>query len=239
MLTISPWHGVTTVVMGNCGFGVAPTRPEHRELDPAHARERRGHVPRRARGRPRRRLAVRDVPAVPRRDRAARHRDQRRRAASATRRVRLYVMGEEATEREATADEIARDARASSREALAAGALGFATSKSPTHVGYARQAGAEPRRRRSTRSSALAGALGERGPRHHAGDDRAAASSSRSSRPSPRATGRPVTWTALLAGMLGPGCAPDVLEQSAGAVQRGRRRWCRRSRAGRSTSSSS
>ncbi len=50
-------------------------RPDH-----AHARERRGHVARGAARGHRPGLAVRDLPAVPRRDRAPRHRDQRRRA---------------------------------------------------------------------------------------------------------------------------------------------------------------
>ena len=32
VLAPSSWHGVTSVVMGNCGFGVAPTLPEHRDI---------------------------------------------------------------------------------------------------------------------------------------------------------------------------------------------------------------
>src|SRR3954466_5721860 len=31
-LTPSSWHGVTSVVAGNCGFTIAPCRPEHRDL---------------------------------------------------------------------------------------------------------------------------------------------------------------------------------------------------------------
>jgi len=31
-VTPSPWHGVTSVVVGNCGVGIAPCRPADREI---------------------------------------------------------------------------------------------------------------------------------------------------------------------------------------------------------------
>jgi len=217
MLTISPWHGVTTVVMGNCGFGVAPTRPEHRGLVMRTLEKVEGMS-----------LAALEeglgatwpfetfpeyLDAVERRGTAINvavllgHTP-----------LRLYVMGEAATERAATPDEVAR-MRALVREALDAGAIGFATSKASTHVGY----GGRPvpsRLAEFGEIEALAQALGDAG----RGILQATVGRDlffKEFETLARATGRPVTWTALLAGMMGPGSHRELLEKSRALTRQG------------------
>jgi len=135
MLSISPWHGVTSVVIGNCGFGIAPTRPEHRDLILRTLESVEGMSLAALRA---------GVGAEWPFESFAEFLDAIEARGTAIHvgalvghtPVRLYALGEEATEREASESEI-RLMQRLVREALAAGALGFATSKAPTHVGYA------------------------------------------------------------------------------------------------------
>ncbi|HXJ36154.1 MAG TPA: amidohydrolase family protein [Candidatus Eisenbacteria bacterium] len=217
MLSISPWHGVTTVVMGNCGFGVAPTRPAHRGLILRTLEKVEGMS-----------LACLEagcgsdwpfetfpeyLDAVERRGMAINVG-----ALIGHTPVRLYVMGEEATERPATDDEIAR-MRAIVRDAVAAGAIGFASSKAPTHVGYA----GKPVPSRVAEFEELrqvAGALGELGRgvlQMTAGPGLFFEQFTQLA----TETGRTLTWTALLAGMMGPGSHRMFLEQSEAIVKQG------------------
>ena len=127
--TPSPWHGVTTVVMGNCGFTLAPCRPSDRHtimrllsfvegmpLDTLQAA-----IPWEWESYPefldaleRGGLGVNVASFI---------------GHSA---IRLHVMGAAALEREATGEERAAMA-ALVREGVAAGAIGWSTSFAPTH----------------------------------------------------------------------------------------------------------
>src|SRR5206468_12609162 len=148
MLTISPWHGVTSVVMGNCGFGVAPTRPAHRDLVLRTLESVEGMSLEALRAGigaawPFESFAE-FLAAIERRGTAI-----NAGALVGHTPVRLYVMGEEATEREASDEEIAA-MRVLVRDALRAGALGFARSRRPTSAG--RDARCRAGWRRGTRS---------------------------------------------------------------------------------------
>src|SRR4029450_10468006 len=124
MLSISPWHGVTTVVMGNCGFGVAPTRRADRDLVLRTLERVEG-------------MSLDALLAGVGRDwpfeSFAEFLDAIEARGTAINvgalvghtPVRLHVLGDEASDREATADEIAA-MRALVRAALPAGSLRFA-----------------------------------------------------------------------------------------------------------------
>jgi N-acyl-D-aspartate/D-glutamate deacylase len=130
--TPSSWHGVTTVVMGNCGVGIAPCRPAAREI------------------------AMRDlvnVEAIPFEvlnagitwdwetfpqymDAAAKRKPALNLAFLAPLTpFRHYVMGEESMDRAATPDETSRIKNLLS-EAVEAGAFGFSSTLLNQHMGF-------------------------------------------------------------------------------------------------------
>jgi len=131
-LTPSAFHGVTTVVAGNCGFSIAPTRPEHRDLIARTLENVEDmDVAALAAGVPWDDFASfpEYLAAVGRLPLGLNYTAYVGHTA-----LRLYVMGDDAYERAATPEEIER-MRTELREALAAGAAGFATSLAPTHRG--------------------------------------------------------------------------------------------------------
>ncbi|MGE0862065.1 MAG: amidohydrolase family protein [Gammaproteobacteria bacterium] len=130
--TPSPWHGVTSVVLGNCGVGLAPCRPETREI------------------------AMRDlvnVEAIPfevlergitwdwetfpefMQAAAARQPGLNLAFLAPLTPFRHYVMGDASMERAATPDETARIATLLG-EAMDAGAVGFSSTVLNQHMGY-------------------------------------------------------------------------------------------------------
>jgi N-acyl-D-aspartate/D-glutamate deacylase len=191
-LTSSCWHGVTSVIAGNCGFSIAPTREPHR-----------GTI-------------VRTLQAVE--DMSERMLEAgidwqfetfgeyleliERRGTILNfgcyvghSPVRLYVMGDAGYEREATPDEI-REMKRVVAEAMQAGAVGFASSYSANHRG---DQGRPIPPRNGTREEfvELASVLGElgRGAVVYAPGDPVSWRDSYEIQPR---IGRPLMWTPML-----------------------------------------
>jgi N-acyl-D-aspartate/D-glutamate deacylase len=126
----SCWHGVTSVVMGNCGFALAPCKPDAREWY-ARCLEAVEDIPTEAM------LAGIDwtwetfpeyLATVERLPKGINYGAYLGHSA-----LRMYVMGERALSEAATEDDI-RAMEAAVSAALKAGAIGFSTSRSSTHT---------------------------------------------------------------------------------------------------------
>jgi N-acyl-D-aspartate/D-glutamate deacylase len=214
-LTPSSWHGVTTVVVGNCGFGIAPTRPEHRptilrvlenvEGMPLDALE--AGIPWGFETFPEYLDAVDSQPLGINVAVLLGHTP-----------LRFFVLGDDATERPATPDEVARMEQLVG-EALDAGAVGFSTSRTESHLGaYGKPVPSRVCDLDEIRT--LAGVLGAKGrgtlestwgPDLFVGEFAEIA----------RRTGRPVSWAALMTSRRNPGHAPTVAEAVAAAAEAG------------------
>ncbi len=127
--TSSCWHGITTVIPGNCGLTLAPCRPQDRENILGSF------------------VRVEAMPLQVLRDAVSwewetfpeylNHLDGRLGVNVASLvghcALRQYVMGEEACERAATPDEIERMKKIL-KESVLAGAIGFSTNRNPVHM---------------------------------------------------------------------------------------------------------
>src|SRR6195952_1581621 len=130
-LTPSCFHGVTTIVAGNCGFSIAPTRPEHHSLiartlenvEDMDVATLEAGVPW-------------DFSTFPEYLASVESHGMGLNFAAyiGHTALRLFVMGDDAYERAATPSEI-EEMQAGVREGMKAGAAGFATSFAPTHRG--------------------------------------------------------------------------------------------------------
>ncbi len=127
----SPAMGVTTAVIGNCGFTIAPCKPADRDITMRNLTQVEGMS-----------LDVLRNGIDWGFETFPQYLDQLRAKGSAVNlaafvghsSVRTWVMGDQANKREATDAEIDQMA-AIVRDAMAAGAIGFATSTSPAHNG--------------------------------------------------------------------------------------------------------
>jgi N-acyl-D-aspartate/D-glutamate deacylase len=222
-LTPSSWHGITTVVMGNCGFSIAPCRPDDRELLMKML------------------LYVEGMPTEALRagirwewetfpeylDALERFRPALNVAAfvghSA---LRYFVMGSAAAERAATAEELERMRRLTV-EALRAGAIGFSTSESPTHFfgdGTPVPSRVAPREEIVELCRALAEVgrgIVEVAPLHLLGSTQDKLDDQKFYVELARASGRPVTWAPLLCNPFDPEGCLQVIEDAAAAQRQG------------------
>jgi N-acyl-D-aspartate/D-glutamate deacylase len=131
-LTPSSWHGVTSVVMGNCGVGIAPCRPEAREIamrDLVNVEAIPFEV-----------LAAGitwDWESFPQYMEAAARRNPALNLAflAPLTPFRHYVMGEASMERAANASEIS-EIKGLLGKAIDAGAFGFTSTLLNQHLGY-------------------------------------------------------------------------------------------------------
>jgi N-acyl-D-amino-acid deacylase len=131
-ITSSSWHGVTSVIMGNCGVGIAPCKPNVHEIaawDLVNVEA----IPFDVLGKG----VTWDWETFPQYLNAAQGRGSGINLGfmAALTPFRHYVMGEESMERAANPEETARIA-ALIKEAVAAGAFGFTTTAVPQHIGY-------------------------------------------------------------------------------------------------------